>query len=231
MTDVRTLLRTASPPPPPSTIPISRMLDAARDRQRSRRRRFWLWAGAVLVVAGGGPATDALVHASRSSSHVRTTPARRGLATTPTTVANSDAFEVRATPGPRSQPESSAKRGANPSAAGDEAPALGAEGCRVDERSTSNVQLSDTGVGGAGWDAYPSCSYTASRPGGYVAKGSWRIEITRGGNLLTVESAHAPACAQDVIQPGDAVTVYLRKGVNSPDDWFIAVGANERCAT
>lgn len=226
MTDVRTLLRSASPPPVP-TLGLDRVLDAARERQRSRRRRFWVWMTGVVVLGVGGPVTGALVNASQSPTRVETAAPRPGSVKASPTTTRAPRFAHAS-----GQPQST-RAGAKPSGAASATPpppsAGTSEGCREDRRSTSNVQLSDNGQGGGGWDAYPSCSYTATMAGGYVAKGSWRIDITRAGALFTIESARAPTCGRNVIQPGDEVTVYLRKGVNSPSDWFIAVGSNEHC--
>jgi len=89
------------------------------------------------------------------------------------------------------------------------------EGCRTDQRSGGNVQLSDDSYGGIGWEDFPSCSYTATVAGGYQATGSWRIEITRGDTRLTIDSRDAPRCGAEVIRAGDKVRAILRKGANS----------------
>lgn len=103
------------------------------------------------------------------------------------------------------------------------------EGCRTEQRSGGNVQLSDESAGGIGWEEFPSCSYTATVAGGYRARGSWSIEITRGDTRLTIDSRDAPGCGSGVIRAGDEVRAVLRKGANSPEDWFIAVGARQSC--
>jgi hypothetical protein len=229
MTDVRTLLRSASPPPLP-TVGIERVLDAARERQRNRRRRFLVWTTGVLVLGVGGPVSGALVNSSQAPTRVETArPVPEDVDMPATTVIDavgrsSLASRERATKQIATAPKETA------SAAHSEPPRAGTdEGCREDRRSTSNVQLSENGQGGGGWDEYPSCSYTATVAGGYAAKGSWRIDVTRAGVTFVIESARSPACGRNVIQPGDEVTAYLRKGVNSPSDWFIAVGSNEGC--
>ena len=104
------------------------------------------------------------------------------------------------------------------------------EGCRVDARSGGNVEFPGDGHGGLGWEEFPSCSYVATVPGGYRANGRWMIELARGEARLTVDSDEdAPPCAARVIQAGDTVRAILRKAVNSPEDWFVAVGSDQTC--
>ena len=104
------------------------------------------------------------------------------------------------------------------------------EGCRVEARSGGNVEFPGDGHGGLGWEEFPSCSYVATVAGGYRATGRWKIELVRGEAHLTVDSdADAPPCAAGVIQAGDTVRAILRKAVNSPDDWFVAVGSDQTC--
>jgi hypothetical protein len=93
--------------------------------------------------------------------------------------------------------------------------------------SSGNVHLEN---GGLGWEQYPTCSYTATRPGGYVARGDWSIEITRNGATFTADSKRNSACADlGFIQPGDQVRAVLKAGANSPRDWVVRVGDTHHC--
>jgi hypothetical protein len=97
----------------------------------------------------------------------------------------------------------------------------------VTGNSSGNVHLQG---GGLGWEQYPSCSYTATRPGGYVARGDWVIEVTRGGATFSADSKKNGDCADlGFIQSGDQVRAVLQAGANSPTDWFLRVGDAHHC--
>lgn len=57
-----------------------------------------------------------------------------------------------------------------------------------------------------------TCTYTASKPGGYVAVavGMWRIEIVRGNDVIELDTVNAPPCSEKGhIRPADRVTAQL----------------------
>lgn len=81
-------------------------------------------------------------------------------------------------------------------------PRLYVGGCSV-----SGVQAPFISSGFSG----PTCSYTASKPGGYMAAvvGTWQIQITRGDRVIELgtTSGDMPCGAKGVIRGGDRVTI------------------------
>ncbi|MGQ0431853.1 MAG: hypothetical protein ACT452_05535 [Microthrixaceae bacterium] len=64
--------------------------------------------------------------------------------------------------------------------------------------STPGVELATSGPQSAG--------YIAEQPGGYVATGTWRLTITRNGQVIELTSASDEPCGQlGLILPGDEV--------------------------
>ncbi|HVF33004.1 MAG TPA: hypothetical protein VM933_08205, partial [Acidimicrobiales bacterium] len=124
-------------------------------------------------------------------------------------------------------PSGGADAGAAPSAA--VAAVTEEEGCDVQGYDDRSVYLPN---GGAGAGAPPSCVYEATRPGGYVAQGSWIIEIERGGFRRTLSAqAGDRACGEvGVIRPGDVVRATVRGGVESSGDpGSVRVGTRWSC--
>lgn len=70
------------------------------------------------------------------------------------------------------------------------------------------------------------CSYTATKPGGYVGQGVWWITIKRGQSTIEVDYSKDPYCSQTgFIHPGDEVTARVeRVGFNT-----ISVGDDAHC--
>jgi hypothetical protein len=88
-----------------------------------------------------------------------------------------------------------------------------------------------SGVGFSGW----SCSYTASKPGGYFAAGAWRIQIVRGEHTIELEAVTDPHCSPTgFIRPGDRVTIarglslvpLINAGI---DAGYVAAGDDVHC--
>lgn len=73
----------------------------------------------------------------------------------------------------------------------------------------------------------PTCSYTASKLGGYTAAvvGTWQIQITRGSRVIELgtTSGDMPCGAKGVIRRGDRVTIGM-VGAG-----YVAVGDREEC--
>jgi hypothetical protein len=109
----------------------------------------------------------------------------------------------------------------------------GTEGCVVKGYDDSGVNLKEDGSpGGVSAGREPSCTYTATKPGGYVAKGKWRIEIRRGPYDIVVSSANGDATCASVgfIRPDDVVTVSVLGGVETRDDpGFVSTGPDHFC--
>ena len=85
-------------------------------------------------------------------------------------------------------------------------------------------QGSDPGVilGTAG---QTSAGYIAEKPGGYIATGTWRLTITRGSELIELNSTSSEHCApMGVILPGDEV----RGSITGPDSSLL-VGERFSC--
>jgi hypothetical protein len=77
-------------------------------------------------------------------------------------------------------------------------------------------------LGLVGFDS-GSCSYRASKAGGYIGVGLWSIEIVRGGETIRVETIGDPPCSQiGFIRAGDRVAVRLVAG-------YVAAGDNVHC--
>lgn len=80
---------------------------------------------------------------------------------------------------------------------------------------------------GFGW----SCSYTASKAGGYFGAGMWQIRIVRGGAAIELEALEDPSCSPTgFIRAGDHVTV-ARTGVPFLDPGYVAAGDNVHCTS
>ena len=192
------------------------------------RSRWTRSASALLVVAVG-----ALAGCHDESATPTTSPALRPtegqgpLAHAGTTVAlplRSDVSSPLPTTGHRTSTTSASRRQAGPAAQTSAPPG---EGCGASGRSEGNVWL---GNGGAGYQEDPSCSYDATRPGGYRATGRWRIEITRNGITSLFTERDAPPCgAVGVIQPGDRVVARVHAGATDPADWYVHVGPDAHC--
>jgi hypothetical protein len=68
-----------------------------------------------------------------------------------------------------------------------------------------------------------SCSYTASKPGGYVGAGVWSIDIVRGNRTLHLEAVRDAHCSQPgFIRRGDQVTLRFLVG-------YVAAGDDVHC--
>lgn len=64
------------------------------------------------------------------------------------------------------------------------------------------------GVSGIGIGAGATCTYTASKAGGYSGAGTWRIQIVRGDRVIELEAVEDPHCSPTgFIRPGDRVTI------------------------
>lgn len=233
---------------PTTAIAVGALVHEAR--RRSQRRRWGYVAGVLAVAAGvGGQATGALQPAGQPGVRVRPGPPDLGdRALTTTTVVGPPDDERRgertgspvagastSADGRRATTTTAAPGGAvaptdaradDGGSGGPTAVRSAEEGCTAQGRSDRNVALEG---GGAGVDHYPSCTYVATARGGYQGHGSWRVEIERDGVSLTIESKNSPACAADVIRPGDEVTAIVLAGANSPSDWYVKVGNAVLC--
>lgn len=70
-----------------------------------------------------------------------------------------------------------------------------------------------------------SAGYIAEEPGGYVATGTWRLTITRGGEVIELASPSSPSCAAiGTIQAGDEV----RGSITGPNS-SLRVGEKFSC--
>jgi len=78
----------------------------------------------------------------------------------------------------------------------------GGEGCIVSNPSpnTGALHLS-------------TCTYKATRQGGYAAHGTWSVKVKRGLITTTYSSPTKPSCQTGVILPGDTITATA--GANS----------------
>lgn len=115
------------------------------------------------------------------------------------------------------------------------------EGCTVRSESDSSgnagpVMTPDVESGGG--QAPRTCSYTATRAGGYEGSGTWSFEIERGGRTLQFDSVRSPSCGSNVIRPGDHVTARLglRETTSSPayastgkGEWHLTLGSTTGC--
>jgi hypothetical protein len=233
MPDLATLLRNAAPPPV-RPLDVDRLLAA---RRSSWRRRLGLGLAGIAVLGLGVPVGDALLSSGDRSPNVETVGLRRDPARPEPTRPQPPGPDVD-TPKGATDVIAGTEAGAHPSTdrpngTSAVAPSSGAadtpypEGCGVAGNSSGNVHLEN---GGLGWEEYPNCSYTATRTGGYVARGDWVIEITRNGATFTADSKKNAACAAlGFIQPGDQVRALLQAGANSPTDWFVRVGDTHHC--
>ena len=85
-------------------------------------------------------------------------------------------------------------------------------------------QGSDPGVNLAS-DGPAHAGYIAERPGGFVATGTWRLTITRGGQVTVLDSASDDDCGRTgLILPGDEV----RGSVTGPNS-TLRVGERFSC--
>ena len=70
-----------------------------------------------------------------------------------------------------------------------------------------------------------SAGYIAEQPGGYVGTGTWRLTITRAGQVIELTSAASDDCGRTgVILPGDEV----RGSITGPDS-TLRVGERFSC--
>lgn len=77
-------------------------------------------------------------------------------------------------------------------------------------KSSSGCSTWEGGAPGVGFGGGPSCSYTATKPGGYVGQGGWSVTIKRGETTIEVDHVNDPSCSQTgFIHPGDHVTARL----------------------
>ena len=84
--------------------------------------------------------------------------------------------------------------------------------------SESSVTLATAGPTSAG--------YVAEEPGGYIGTGTWRLTITRGGEVLELTSTTDEPCGPiGVIVPGDEV----RGSISGPDS-SLRVGESFSCS-
>ena len=109
---------------------------------------------------------------------------------------------------------------------GEDAPTT--EGCDVQGYDDKSVYVPG---GGAGAGSPPSCSYVASRAGGYVGTGNWILEIERNGYVRTLRAESSPRCgAVGIVQPGDRVKATVRGGVESATEpGSLRVGPDQGC--
>lgn len=85
------------------------------------------------------------------------------------------------------------------------------------QESESGVNVASTGPNSAG--------YIAERPGGYVATGTWRLTITRGAQVIELDSTSNDHCGRPgLILPGDKV----RGSITGPDS-TLRVGERFTC--
>lgn len=85
-------------------------------------------------------------------------------------------------------------------------------------------QESDPGVNLAS-EGPESAGYIAEQPGGYVATGTWRLTITRGGQVIDLDSTSNDSCGRTgLILPGDEV----RGSITGPNS-TLRVGEGFTC--
>ena len=236
MTDLRVLLAEAAPTPAASPDFVA-LVRAGRRRNLSRRIK--LGFAAVALVAGvGGAGANVFAPAAQPQQ----------LSTDGNTAVAEDDASVDAS-GPiaseRTDPRASAPVGnasaassgttlpAAPPPANEVAPATTVvqeksdEGCELTGRTEGGVTAGPLYGNTSGW---PTCTYRATEAGGYVAQGTWRIEIRRGSEQITFTSGRDAQCAAvGVVQPGDEVTVMLANDGSDPDERFIRIGPSHHC--
>jgi hypothetical protein len=92
------------------------------------------------------------------------------------------------------------------------------------------------GRGGAGLGDYPSCDFTVRSRGGYVANGSWAVDVRHADESV---SSYGPgqwgssqSCApRGALKPGDRVHAVLYTGVeNSASVFYVKLGAQYHCS-
>jgi hypothetical protein len=87
------------------------------------------------------------------------------------------------------------------------------------------MQASPSGVNVASGGA-DSAGYIAEGPGGYVATGTWRMTITRGQEVIVLDSTSADDCGRTgLILPGDEV-----RGSITGQDSTLRVGEKFTCS-
>ena len=90
-------------------------------------------------------------------------------------------------------------------------------GVALDGSKKSGVDLASAGPRTAG--------YIAERPAGYVATGTWRLTITRGGEVMELDSTSNEGCGRTgLILPGDEV----RGSITGPSS-TLRVGESFTC--
>jgi len=249
MTDVRTLLR-ASAPSPHRDLDVGAIVARARRRSPWRRVGPGLAAIAALTGVAGGAGTGILSPAGSPQRletgpapavEVRETPPDLSIAVADRTGGPALAGSSTSPPAGRTSstaPASGAATGGRPQPTehgdGGAEPVAQHEGCATE--GTEDLEAGPTGFGfSTGGRDYPECSYIATREGGYIANGRWRIEIEKpDGMRYELTSSQMPECADPGfwITPGDRVTAILVIGVGdlSPDRWYVKVGSNYGCA-
>ena len=216
MTDLRTLLHDAAPRPT-AALDVDAVLVTAAGRRRPWRR-IGMWFGGVAVAAGlTGGAVGVLSPAS--STDVDTAPApseRREVAQPSGEVDDRVTFEAASSTHETSTTTTAARTAAT---SGDEEwdelgapPAEDGEGCHVVAGGTGWASPTPPIAGGAGNDDMSAdrCGYVARERGGYRGSGTWSVTIERDGERITFAHLDSPECADDVIRPGDIVTVSVR---------------------
>jgi hypothetical protein len=207
-----------------------------RRAQRRRRRMNTRVAAAACAVAAVvalsriGPANTRTVNTIDGGDRTHPT------MTTSTSLTGAAPAEQGSAPTPGGASNSTA--GATPAV---EAPLLaesttttpGAAGCAV-ESQTDTVDVT-TPVGGAGFGGNQrTCDFIATQAGGYVAHGTWNVEVKRGKAYFIYKHNGEPfACAPvGTIQPGDHVSLTLTYGSDAAaDPQYVRAGPDQHCTT
>lgn len=241
MKELSTLLHDAAAHPA-APLPIDGM--RALVASRRRRRRLVQTCGAIVAALGiGVPGGDLLLSPASDGAAVQVVAPER-TETAPTTTTPLAVHALRPAPvtrdaapygysGTSASPQPTAGApGATPLAVMPQQPAAGgdgqaatSEGCNLPEPRGQDPDNA-------------SCTYEATRAGGYVGQGSWNIIVVRNGRELRYSSVDSPACAPDgFIQPGDRVKADLGAGAGTsggglyvvPGTSSLHVGPDARC--